>query len=65
MRKIILPILFGLFLTLSESVYSIDNIETDFGQLIYVRFSKLWIDTPQEKIYLQTDKPYYLSLIHI
>ena len=59
MRKIILPILFGLFLTLSESVYSIDNIETDFGQLIYVRFSKLWIDTPQEKIYLQTDKPYY------
>ena len=59
MRKIILPILFVLFLTFSEFVYSIDNIETKFGQLINARFTSQWMDAPQEKIYVQTDKPYY------
>ena len=59
MRKFILPILLGLFLTFTESSFPIVKNETNFAQLINTRFTGLWIDTPQEKIYVQTDKPYY------
>ncbi len=31
----------------------------DFTNLIIGRFSKIWMHAPQEKVYLQTDKPYY------
>jgi len=31
----------------------------DFTNKIINRFNKLWMVVPQEKVYLQTDKPYY------
>lgn len=32
---------------------------SDFSNRIISRFNKIWISAPQEKVYLQTDKPYY------
>ncbi len=31
----------------------------DFTKTIATRFSKLWLQLPQEKVYLHTDKPFY------
>ena len=59
MRITITSVLTVLFLALSIETYSVDKIIPDFEQIITNRFSKLWINTPQEKIYIQTDKPYY------
>ncbi|MDR3652187.1 MAG: TonB-dependent receptor plug domain-containing protein [Paludibacter sp.] len=57
MRNIIIFI--GLFLSLSIRLNAENNIEPDFAQLIANRFSKQWVSSLQEKVYLQTDKPYY------
>lgn len=54
-------LLFGLFVVafLASFVSSKDN--SDYYDLIIRRFSKIWFYTPQEKVYLQTDKPYYVA----
>lgn len=46
-----------LFSTISLSAQSskVDNLT----KIIATRFSKMWINAPQEKVYLHTDKPYY------
>jgi len=59
MRKKHTTIFLGLFITLFIQSYSQNKIVPDFATLITNRFSKQWINTPQEKVYLQTDKPYY------
>lgn len=47
-----------LFLILCPMLYA---SESDFAQTIAFRFSKIWHQAPQEKVYLHTDKPYYYS----
>jgi hypothetical protein len=52
------------FLLLLLIIFSVFSLTTDaqltnFNQLIVTRFAKQWINSPQEKAYLQTDKPYY------
>lgn len=51
--------LIGFFLSLSVFSFSDNKIVPDFSRIIADRFSKMWINSPQEKVYLQTDKPYY------
>lgn len=46
------------FMTSVTVVYSDSNI-IDFKQLVLNRFHTLWTKFPQEKVYIQTDKPYY------
>jgi len=41
------------------SAQTTNNSQNDFSKTIAKRFSQLWYYTPQEKVYLQTDKPYY------
>jgi len=48
-----------LFLTLSISLYSFGNPSPVFLKKVAGRFSKQWSMAQQEKVYLQTDKPYY------
>jgi TonB-dependent SusC/RagA subfamily outer membrane receptor len=59
MRKIFTFIISILFLAINTQSFSANNTTPDFRELITNRFSKLWMNTPQEKVYLQTDKPYY------
>jgi TonB-dependent SusC/RagA subfamily outer membrane receptor len=59
MRKILTSILIGILIAISIKSYSANKIVPDFAQLITNRFIKQWVNTPQEKVYLQTDKPYY------
>ena len=49
----------GLFLLLSFASFVSSNKVEDFSNLIISRFNKIWIGEPQEKVYIQTDKPYY------
>ncbi|MDR3653301.1 MAG: TonB-dependent receptor plug domain-containing protein [Paludibacter sp.] len=52
---------FLFFLILSFSIYSksVNAQASAFSDLIVNRFDRQWIIEPQEKVYLQTDKPYY------
>ena len=59
MRKKTTTIFLGLFITFFIQSYSENKIVPDFVTLITNRFSKQWINNPQEKVYLHTDKPYY------
>jgi TonB-dependent SusC/RagA subfamily outer membrane receptor len=72
MRKSIISIIFGLFVTFSITTFSANKnpknkilpntatkIQQSFVKTIAERFTKEWYNSPQEKIYLQTDKPYY------
>jgi len=59
MRKITTFILLGVFMALSLQAYSANTVVPDFATLITNRFTKQLINAPQEKVYLQTDKPYY------
>jgi len=59
MSKKTTTIFLGLFITLFIQSYSENKIVPDFATLITNRFSKQWINNPQEKVYIQTDKPYY------
>ena len=59
MRSIINSILVALFLAISVFSYSTTKVAPDFARLINARFEKQLINFPQEKVYLQTDKPYY------
>lgn len=51
----------GLFFLLSLASFVSSNKVEDYSNLIISRFSKIWIGGPQEKVYIQTDKPYYSS----
>jgi len=59
MRKISVSVFLVFFFTLFTQSYSANTIVPDFAQIITNRFTKQWVGTPQEKLYLQTDKPYY------
>ena len=59
MRRISTSILVTLFIALSFQVHSANALEPDFATVITDRFTKQWMNAPQEKVYLQTDKPYY------
>ena len=60
MRNKITSTFIGLFLTLTiiQAAVTKKNVP-DFSQLITNRFTKQWVNFPQEKVYVQTDKPYY------
>jgi hypothetical protein len=45
--------------TNKTSQSSPQKIEQDFAQIIANRFTNQWYNFSQEKVYLQTDKPYY------
>lgn len=59
MRKFFTFIIPIVFLAITIQSHSANNIAPDFAEVITSRFSKQWLNTPQEKVYLQTDKPYY------
>lgn len=48
----------GLFLLVLVSFDANDKVSSFTTQIIS-RFNKIWATAPQEKVYLQTDKPYY------
>jgi TonB-dependent SusC/RagA subfamily outer membrane receptor len=49
----------GFFLLLTLLSFASGDKLMDFTNQIINRFNKIWISAPQEKVYLQTDKPYY------
>jgi TonB-dependent SusC/RagA subfamily outer membrane receptor len=52
--------LVGLFLIISISAFAVTKKNSaTFSQIVTSRFTKQWYNFPQEKLYLQTDKPYY------
>ena len=59
MRNTIKSLVIALFLAVTVPSNSADKIVPDFSNAITNQFLKQWIITPQEKVYLQTDKPYY------
>jgi hypothetical protein len=59
MKNLINFILVALFFATSVSSFSQSANPSDFTQLIYARFEKQVTNSPQEKVYVQTDKPYY------
>ena len=52
-------VIIGFFFIISITSYSENKAVSDFPLLITNRFMKQWVGAPQEKVYLQTDKPYY------
>jgi len=60
MKNTITSISIGLFIALSVVQAAVaKKINPDFSQEITSRFSNQWVNFPQEKLYVQTDKPYY------
>jgi len=56
--KKITSISIGLFLTLSVIQAAVPKkTNPDFSQEITSRFTNQWVNFPQEKVYVQTDKP--------
>jgi len=51
--------LFRLFISICHFSNAADSKATAFSQIISNRFRNQWFNAPQEKVYLQTDKPYY------
>lgn len=49
----------GLLFLLSFTSFVSINKGEDYSNLIIRRFNKIWMGEPQEKVYIQTDKPYY------
>ncbi|HEY5592575.1 MAG TPA: TonB-dependent receptor plug domain-containing protein [Paludibacter sp.] len=49
----------GLFFSISLISFSSNSQVPEFSQIIAKRLVKQWVNDPQEKVYLQTDKPYY------
>jgi hypothetical protein len=47
-----------LLVAISIQLYAAENA-TNFTKSIVKSFSQIWINTPQEKVYLHIDKPYY------
>ena len=52
-------ILVAFLFATSVSSFSQSTKQWDFSQLIYARFERQVTNFPQEKVYVQTDKPYY------
>jgi hypothetical protein len=48
-----------LLLLFSHISYSTNLVEQNFKKTIATRFYSQWFKSPQEKVYLHTDKPYY------
>jgi hypothetical protein len=59
MKNTIKSLLITLFLAGTVASNSINKMVTVFSEVITNRFIVQSINTPQEKVYLQTDKPYY------
>ena len=59
MKSLINFTLVALFFAISVFSFSQSAHPSDFSQLIYARFERQVNDFPQEKVYVQTDKPYY------
>jgi len=59
MRNIISSVFLGCFLVLCVVVNAADKIEQGFSDIITHRFTNQFVYAPNEKVYLQTDKPYY------
>jgi hypothetical protein len=59
MNKSVGLIIGGLFLLLALVSFEAKDKVSDFTNQIIHRFNKIWTGAPQEKAYLQTDKPYY------
>lgn len=59
MKNIYCQIVFFLIITFCS--VSTNAQVTNFDLLIAKRFAKQWVNSPQEKAYLQTDKPYYCA----
>jgi len=60
MKNTITSISIGLFLTLSVIQAAVPKkMNPDFSQEITSRFTNQWVNFSQEKVYVQTDKPYY------
>ena len=59
MKSLINFTLVALFFAISVSSFSQSAHPSDFSQLIYARFERQVNNFPQEKVYVQTDKPYY------
>ena len=58
--KNISRLLFVILLTISSLSYGAPKkTNLTFSQVLTSRFNKQWINSFQEKVYLQTDKPYY------
>jgi len=59
MRSLINFIFVVFLFATSVSSFSQSVNPSEFSQLIYARFEKQVTNFPQEKVYVQTDKPYY------
>ena len=59
MKKIITSIVICFTLVLSTFVFSANKRKSDFKQMINNQFFNQVVNSTQEKVYLQTDKPYY------
>ena len=59
MKSTVHLLLIALFISVSVTSRSANKYVPDFPRIITNRFINQWVNTPQEKIYLQTDKPYY------
>src|ERR1035437_7060241 len=59
MRNTIKSLFITLFLAVTVASNSANKIVPDFSQKITSRFANQWVNFPQEKVYVQTDKPYY------
>lgn len=60
-KNLTIYLVIGLFLVALMASFVPDSENSDLYDLIIRRFNKLWITAPQEKVYLQTDKPYYVA----
>lgn len=59
MLKSLFKVLIPLFSFLYLQAQTSNTTTQDFSKTIATRFSRLWYNAPQEKVYLHTDKPYY------
>jgi hypothetical protein len=59
MRNTIKSLFITLLLALTVASNSANKIVPAFSEVITNRFMNQWINSPQEKVYLHTDKPYY------
>jgi len=59
MRNFISSVFLGCFLVFSVVSNAADKMEQGFSNIITNRFSNQFTYPPNEKVYLQTDKPYY------
>ena len=54
-------LLLSLFLGFTSLLMAINQPPISYSQTVFNRFTNLWNKAPQEKAYLQTDKPYYIA----